>query len=77
MAVALLADLFNTIINTCIRDLNPTVKGFLMIGFLILGLVCLSKVIKPKAKSDKNQISVGWLILTILFFALLALYIIF
>lgn len=77
MAISLLAGVFNTIINTCIRDISPTLKGILIICFLIAGIFCLSKVIKPKAKPEQNQISVGFLVLTILFFTLLALYIIF
>lgn len=77
MTVALLADFINMVINTCIRNLDPFVKGILLICFVMAFIWCLSKVLKPKAKPDQNQISVFWLILTILFFILIALYIIF
>lgn len=77
MMVALLADLINTILNTCVRGINPTLKAILLVCFVVAAFWCLSKVIKPKAKPDQNQISVGWLVLSIIFFALVMIYIIF
>lgn len=77
MGIALLADVFNTILNTCVRNIDPVLKGVLLVCFVVVAFWCLSKVLKPKAKPDQSQISVGWLILSIVFFALAMIYIIF
>lgn len=77
MMISLLADVINTILNACVRGIDPTLKAILLVCFVVAAFWCLSKVLKPKAKPDQNQISVGWLILSILFFALTMIYIIF
>ena len=70
-----MVDFFNTIFNTLVRDLNPTVKIILVAVFFMLAVMSLYFSIRKK--NDSNPIAWGWVILSIVFAAIAIVYIIF
>ncbi len=72
--LSLLADVWNSIINVCFRDISPTLKGFLVLIFLVAAFWFLAKSINVGKNSAERPIFVGRFILFLLFFTLCILY---
>ena len=67
-----LGDIFNDMINTLFRSVDPTIKGFLVLAFLAVSFFFLSRTLKKG--NDKRPIHVGYLLTFIIFFTLAILY---
>ena len=73
--LALICDIFNSILITMFREVPPALKSVLIIVFLLLSLFFLAKTIRVGGKADKMPINIGFFLLFILFFTLCMLYI--
>lgn len=71
----MILSVFNTIFNTLVRDVDPTVKIILCCAFLFLAV--LSFMWSIRKKNDKYPIAWGWMVLSILSACLAIVYSIF
>ncbi len=76
MYISLMLDVWNNLVNTLIRDLPDYAKGIICLVCFALGCLCFAKSI---IKKDKKLIpfSFGMIMLSILFFAIVILYVIY
>jgi len=71
---SLIADIWNTIINTLFRSISPTLKGFLVGIFLLGAFWFLAKSINTGKNSTEVPLFLGKFVLFIIFFTLAILY---
>ena len=74
MNFAVMLDVFNTIINECIRNIPDYWKAIICLVSFALGCLCLAKSIVTK---DKKLIpfKTGMFLLSLLFFAVMLVYV--
>lgn len=74
MYISSMLNVFNNLVNECIRSLPDYWKAIICLACFSLGLICFAKSI---VKKDKKLIwfSTGMFLLSLLFFAVLFLYI--
>jgi hypothetical protein len=68
-----MVNIFNTIINTLIRDVSYTAR--LIIAFALFFLAVLSLIWSIRRKNDVHPIAWGWMLLCIICVVLAILYI--
>lgn len=71
----LILDFWNSMINTLFRDIPDFLRYILIVVFLVLAFLSLTKVIRTDKNADKSPLRYGYIILFALFFALMMLYI--
>ena len=67
-----MTNIFNSIFNALVRDVNPTVKVFIGIGFFMFATFCLVKSIRKK--NDTDPLALGWMMLCIICMLMVVVY---
>ena len=73
MNVGLVANFFNTFLNTCVRDIPAGVRWFIVIVSAI-GMFWFFSLSLNRGKKDKPVMKIGFLILSLLCLGILILY---
>ncbi len=71
----LLLDFWNSTVNTLFRDIPDFLRYILIVVFLVLAFISLTKAIRMDKNADKSPLRYGYLILFALFFTFMMLYI--
>ncbi len=64
--------IFNNVLNTLIRDLSQTMRNFIAVILLVVGLLSIAYAISNK--SGKDTINVGWAVVSVISFGLMVAY---
>ena len=73
MNISLIANFFNTVLNTCVRDIPSGVR-WLVVSLAAVGMFWFFALSINKDKKDKPVLKIGFLILSLLCLGILVLY---